>query len=81
MLVLANLNATTIHSLLSSKSDGSLRRTKNIPIIDIIVSTQSQPVRKIDWPKFRDGTKNYMSDTLMQNYALNYYTYNAQSVG
>lgn len=68
MLILANLNATTIHSLLSSRSNGSLLRTKNVPTIGIIVSTQSQPVRQIDRAYFRDGTKLYVcqSDTLMQ---------------
>lgn len=51
MLILANLNATTIHSLLSSRNIMAVCfGLRNVPIIGIIVSTQSQPVRKIDWP-------------------------------
>lgn len=61
MLILANLNATTIHSLFYRLEVMAVCfGLKNIQTIGIIVSTQSQPVRKIDWPKFRDGTKLYV---------------------
>jgi len=63
MLILANLNATTIHFLLSSRNIMAvLLRTKNVPTREmgsIIVSTQSQSVRKIDWPKRFAIIRNY----------------------
>lgn len=50
MLVLANLNATTIHSFYyHSKSNGSLLRTKIVSTIGIIVSTQSQSRGAKNW--------------------------------